>query len=103
MLTGPSFNLTPRVFPTEDGVVYLFDNETGATQKGLVLVLRGDVNLVPSDITAFGGGAATLITRLGEGAILVIEIEVVAWGTIQINFAGDNAAGSICSAWFSRN
>ena len=98
-----SLNLTPRVIETTDGTVYLFDNETGASQTGLVLVLSGGVTLAPSDVTVFGGGEATSINSFAGGAIVVIEIEVVAGGTIQIEFSGDNAAGSISSAWFSRN
>ena len=96
-----SLNLTPRVFTTADGVVYLFDNETGASQTTLVVVLGGGVILELSDIVAFGGGEATAINQWGGGALTAIDVEVIAGGTVQITLLGDNAAGSISLAWFS--
>lgn len=96
-----TLNLTPRVFTTTDGVVYLFDNGTDASQTTIVLVLGGGVSLELSDIVVFGGGAATAINQWGGGALTAIDVEVVAGGTVQITLSGDNAAGSISLAWFS--
>jgi len=96
-----ALNLTPRVFTSTDGVVYLFDNGTDASQKTLVLVLGGGVALELSDIVVFGGGEATAIHQWGGGALTAIDVEVVAGGTVQITLSGDNAAGSISLAWFS--
>lgn len=97
-----ALNLTPRVFTTTDGVVYLFDNGTGVSQTTIVLVLGGGVSLELSDIVVFGGGAATAISQWGGGALTAIDVEVVAGGTVQITLSGDNAAGSISLAWFSQ-
>ncbi|MCK4682736.1 hypothetical protein KAT59_06915 [Candidatus Bipolaricaulota bacterium] len=96
-----TLNLTPRVLTATDGVVYLFDNETGVSQTTLVLVLGGGVSLEPSDIVVFGGSEVTAINQWGGGALTAINVEVVAGGTVQITLSGDNAAGSISLAWFS--
>ncbi|MFC2079065.1 hypothetical protein ACFLSZ_03700 [Candidatus Bipolaricaulota bacterium] len=98
-----NLNLTPRAFETVEGVVYLFDNATGASQTTLVLVLSGAINLAPEDVIVFGGGEVTSITLFGEGTVAAIEVDVVAGGTIQIAFSGDNAALAIKAAWFPIN
>ena len=98
--SSTSLYLTPRVFTTADGVVYLFDNTTGASQTTLVLLLNGGVSLSPSDFTLFGGGEVASITSSYDGAVAVIELEVDAGGTIQIELSGDNAGGSIRFARF---
>jgi len=94
-------NLTPRVITGPDGVVYLFDNETGETQSALVVVLGGAITLEASDIVAIGGGDVTGIDLWGGGAMAKIDVEVVAGGTLQITLAGSNASGEIDTAWFA--
>jgi hypothetical protein len=100
-LAQSTLNLTPRIFSTADGTVYLFDNETGATQTTLVVVPSGGVVLAPSDVVVIGGGPATGISLWGGGRLVAIELEVVAGGTVQITLSGDNAGGAIELAWFS--
>jgi len=87
--------LTPRVFQATDGVVYLFDNDTGASQTTFVLNLGNDVRFALSDVTVFGGGEVAAMFPSAGGATVFIIVEVVAGGTIQIEVSGDNAAGSI--------
>lgn len=100
--SSTSVYLTPRVFQTTDGVVYLFDNDTGASQTKLVLILSGPVSLAPSDVTVFGGGEATLITSLYGGTAVYIIVEVLAGGTIQVELSGDNVGRRIRYARFSQ-
>ncbi len=94
-------NLTPRVITGPDGVVYLFDNETGEPQSALVVVLGGAITLETSDIVAVGGGDVTGIHLWGGGAMAKIDVEVVAGGTLQITLSGSNASGEIDTAWFA--
>jgi len=96
-----SLNLTPRIYTSTDGTVYLFDNETGSSQTTLVLVLAGGIVLKPSDIIVFGGGEVSAITLWGGGALVALDVEVAAGGTVQITLSGGNSDGSIGLAWFS--
>ena len=86
--------LSPRIFQATDGVVYLFDNDTGASQTTFVLILGNDVRFALSDVSVFGGGEVASISPSTGGAAVFVEVEVAAGGTIQIEVSGDNAAGS---------
>jgi len=98
-----SLNIAPRtILKMGDGVVYLFDNETGATQSTIVLVFSGSVSLQPTDVLAIGGDAA-VIRLWGGGALVAIDVNVLAGGTVEIALTGDNAGGSIEQAWWSQN
>ena len=96
-----NLNLTPRIYTSPDSTVYLYDNESGASQTTLVLVMSGGVILEPADIIVFGGGEVSAITLWGGGALVALTVEVAAGGSIQVTLSGDNAGGSINLAWFS--
>ena len=98
-----SLNIAPRaILEMGNGVVYLFDNETGATQSTIVLVFSGSVGLQPTDVLAIGGDAA-VIHLWGGGALVAIDVNVLAGGTVEIALTGDNAGASIEQAWWSQN
>jgi hypothetical protein len=99
-LAQPSLNLKPRVIPTADGAVYLFDNNTGRTQATLVVALSTAFTLKPSDIIAFGGGPVTAIRNWG-GGLVAIDVSLAPGGTLQITLVGAKAASAISSSWFA--
>ena len=76
------FAVEPRVVEGPDGMVFLFENETGAAVTELGIVFDQAVALESSDVVAFGGGEAGELDVAGRAAW--IPVEVNPGGTLQV-------------------
>jgi hypothetical protein len=74
---------TPRTYQTADGVVYLYDNNTGASQSGLIVILLNAGTIDIQDVTAFGGEEVASVVQLGS-RVVRIDVDLVPGGTLQI-------------------
>jgi len=74
---------TPRTYQTADGVVYLYDNNAGMSQSGLVVIFTDTATIDIQNVTAFGGTAVTSVVQLGSRTAR-IDVSLVPGGTLQI-------------------
>ncbi len=72
----------PRAVTGPDGMVFLFDNETGAAVAELGSVFDQAVTVESRNVVAFGGGEAGDLDIAGRAAW--IPVEVVSGGTLQV-------------------
>jgi steroid delta-isomerase-like uncharacterized protein len=78
----------PRSVAMPDGMVFLFDNETGASVSGLGIMFDQSVVVDGSSIVAFGGGAAGELDLVGR--LAWIPVEVASGGTLQVGVSGSD-------------
>jgi len=89
--------LVPRTVEVAGGTMYLLDNSSGVAASSIGILFSGSVALEASDIVAFGGSEVTKIVSWGSGVL--VYVDVVAGGTLQVSLTGDNANATILMAW----
>ena len=89
--------LVPRAVELASGTMYLLDNNSGVTATSIGILFSGSAALETSDIIAFGGGEVAKIVSWGSGVL--VYVDVVAGGTLQVSLTGDNANVRLLMAW----
>jgi len=78
----------PRSVAVPDGVVLLFENETGSSVAGLGIMFDQPVVVDGNSIVAFGGGAVGELDLTGR--LAWIPVEVASGGTLQVGVSGSD-------------